>query len=99
MANVAEPRTCRVCGRPLPPHEGPGRIRQYCSARCRDRARRQRATTAHGARPDVKYNLTPPSRQEYVDVHDEISGARDPVTAKVADAARRLVHELDHPAS
>jgi hypothetical protein len=43
--------------------------------------------------------LTPPSRQEYVDVHDEISGARDPVTAKVADATRRLVHELDHPAS
>jgi predicted nucleic acid-binding Zn ribbon protein len=99
MANLVEPRTCRVCGRPLPPQEGPGRIRQYCSAKCRDRARRQRAITTHGAGPVVKDDLTQPGRQEYVDIHDRISGAGDPVTAKVAAAARRLVDELDHPAS
>ena len=98
MANVAEPGVCHVCGQALPPQQGRGRVRRYCGARCRDKARRRRAASA-GDLPSVKDNLTDDGRHGIVYVDDGMSGARDPVAAKVAEAAQRLVDELDHPGS
>ena len=43
MANAATSgRHCLACGRPLPIQNGPGRIRLYCDATCRSKARRTR---------------------------------------------------------
>jgi hypothetical protein len=99
MANLAEPGRCRVCGQLLPPQQGRGRARRYCSARCRDRARRQRAISIRSTAPDVKSDLTLASRHGYLDMHDGLSSPRDPVTDRVAEAARRLVDEVEHPRS
>jgi hypothetical protein len=99
MADVAEPGSCQACGRQLPPQQGRGRIRCYCDARCRDAARRQRARPAHYEPLDVKNSLTTSIRHEYLDIIDGMPGAADPVAAKVAAAARRLVDELGQPGS
>lgn len=94
MANVAEPGRCRVCGQALPTQQGRGRAREYCSPRCRDRARRRRSASAHGIRR-VNRTLTSGNGQGYLDGSDGTSRRPDPVTAQVAEAARRLVDELD----
>jgi hypothetical protein len=55
-------RSCRACGRELPPRTGRGRIRLYCNASCRSAARRTRQ--ADCASPEyVKINLTSCSRE------------------------------------
>ena len=91
MANVADPGACRACGKALPSQQGRGRMRRYCSARCRDKARRRRAS--------VKGELTNSGRHEIIDANGCMSSAHDPVSAKVAEAAQRLVDELDHAGS
>jgi hypothetical protein len=99
MADVAEPGVCRACGRPLPPQQGRGRRRRYCDARCRDRARRERADTGR-RRPSVNETLTRTGRHEYLDAMDVgASGVSDPVAVRVADAARRLTAELSQAGS
>lgn len=87
MADVAEPGECQACGRPLAPQQGRGRQRRYCDARCRDAARRQRASV-------VKKNLTPDHRHAYLDNVDGTSSADDPVARRVAQTARRLIEEF-----
>jgi hypothetical protein len=99
MANVAEPGECRICGQALPPQEGRGRMRRYCSARCRDRARRRRAPSTDRDLPFVNNDLTENGRHGIVDANDGMFSARDPVAANVAEAAQRLVDELDRPGS
>src|ERR1700733_6564673 len=99
MANVAEPSVCRMCGRALPRQQGRGRVRRYCSARCRDRARRRRADSTYRDLSFVKNDLTATRRHEIIDGEGDMSGVRDPVAAKVAEAAQQLVDELDHPGS
>jgi hypothetical protein len=98
MANVAEPGVCGVCGQALPPQRGRGRMRRYCSGRCRDTARRRR-TPSDRRRLDVNNALTPASRHGYLDSGDAMSASDNPVSARVAEAAGRLVQELDQPGS
>jgi hypothetical protein len=99
MANLVEPRTCKVCGKSLPLQQGRGRARQYCSARCRDRARRQRAASPRRAIRDVKDNLTAPNRHGYLDLRGGVLAAHDPVTTKVAEAAQQLFDQFNNSAS
>jgi len=94
MADVAEPGACQACGRPLPPQQGRGRKRQYCDARCRDAARRQRARPARRGSRTVKINLTADDRHEYLDAMGGVPGADDPVARRVAGTARRLAEEF-----
>lgn len=96
MANVSELAACLVCGQVLPASQGRGRRRQYCSERCRDRARRARANAER--RNPVKNSLTTSGRQGYGDADDQLPDAEARrVSAAVADAARLLVAELDGP--
>jgi hypothetical protein len=99
VANVAEPGVCRMCGQALPPQEGRGRMRLYCSARCRDKARRRRVPSTGRDLPGIKKSLTENGRHGIVDANDGMSSARDPVVAVVAEAAQRLVDELGHTGS
>jgi hypothetical protein len=97
MADVVAPGVCQACGRQLPPQRGRGRTRRYCDAKCRDAARRQRARRGH-QRPDVKQDLLPAARHEYLDSIDEMPATDDPVVGKVAATARRLVDAVGQPA-
>jgi Protein of unknown function (DUF3887) len=99
MANVAEPGVCCVCGVALPTQKGRGRMRRYCSGRCRDKARRSRTHSADRDHPFVKTDLTAGCRHGIIDADDGMPSARDPVAVEVAQAARRLVDELEHPGS
>lgn len=40
MARTPPPRRCALCGGPLPPPKGTGRLAKYCSEDCRRRANR-----------------------------------------------------------
>ena len=86
MANIGIPdRHCAACGRDLPVHEGPGRIRIYCDASCRSRARR----TRQAARERVNTNLTILSREGNLDsVPNTVSACHPPVLPRVIAAAR-----------
>jgi hypothetical protein len=99
MAEVAEPRACQACGRPLPPQQGKGRVRRYCDATCRSAARRERVRSSGDVEHDVKSNLTIASRHEYLDTINGASGTGGPVTARIGDAARRLIEEFDRAGS
>jgi hypothetical protein len=99
VANVSEPGACRVCGQALPPQQGRGRLRKYCGARCRDKARRRRAPSPGRDPSGVKNYLTADGGHDILDGDGGISSPGDPVAARVADAARRLADELDHPVS
>ena len=89
MANIGTPgRHCAACGRDLPVQVGPGRIRLYCDASCRSRARR----TRQAGRERVKRNLTTPNREGNLDnVPNTVPAARQPVLARVIAAARAAV--------
>jgi len=82
VANIGTPgRHCAACGRDLPVQTGPGRIRRFCDASCRSKARR--------ARPPVNIGLTIPGREGSVDnVPDTVSGGHPPVLPRVIAAAR-----------
>lgn len=99
MANVAKPGVCRICGQALPPQQGRGRVRKYCSARCRDKARRRRALSPRRDWSVINNGLTTASRHGILDADGGMSSACDPLAVKVAEAAQRLVDELDHPLS
>ena len=84
-ANSAD-RRCAACGRELPVQQGQGRIRRYCDAPCRSKARRIRQ-----ASPDrVKINLTTRVREGSLDnVPDVVQlAAGPPVLPRVMAAAR-----------
>jgi hypothetical protein len=98
MADISEPGACQACGRPLPPQQGKGRRRQYCDARCRDTARRQRASIGRG-QGVVNTILTKASRHGYLDTIESKPTADDPVGARVGDAARRLIDEFNRTGS
>ena len=89
MANIDTPgRHCAACGRDLPVQTGSGRIRLYCDASCRSRARRAR----QAVRERVKRNLTTPSRERNVDnVPNTVPAGRQPVLPRVIAAARVAV--------
>jgi hypothetical protein len=100
MADVAEPGGCRACGRQLPVQQGRGRRREYCDARCRDAARRQRARQPQPGRRNVKAGLTASERHGYLDGIDEMPvGADDAVAARITVAASRLAAELSRHGS
>ena len=42
MANTGAQARCAACGRELPEQAGRGRVRVYCDASCRSKARRTR---------------------------------------------------------
>jgi hypothetical protein len=91
MPEIASPRVCAACGRPLPIHEGRGRRRQYCDATCRSAARRRRDRAVSASGSDVIDELTAESRQEYVD-----SVERQPTAvAEVHSAVRHLAAAMD----
>jgi hypothetical protein len=94
MADIAEPETCRACGRPLPLQQGKGRPRRYCDARCRDMARRRRERMARQSQQSVKKSLTTDRRQEYIDAAGGALSADDPVIARISEAAGRLADEF-----
>jgi hypothetical protein len=106
MADVAEPGQCRACGRSLPRQQGRGRKREYCDARCRDAARRERARQTQRETQNVNADLTGPVRHGNLDAVDgmpsgagEAVAAGDAVAAGITAAARRLAAELSQPAS
>jgi predicted nucleic acid-binding Zn ribbon protein len=87
MANAATPgRHCDVCGRPLPMQNGPGRIRLYCDATCRSKARRTRQSTGM----HVNKSLTNTQREGNLD-NVRAAIPNDPVLIKVISAARVAV--------
>lgn len=99
MARVIEPGVCQSCGRPLPEQKGRGRRRRYCSDLCRDRARRDRERSARRPTPAVKPNLTESLRHGNLDADEPMSDPCDAVAVEVAEAARRLLVELERPHS
>jgi hypothetical protein len=104
VANTSTPdRHCAACGRDLPAQQGRGRVRLYCDASCRSKARR--------TRPPVNVNLTNGIREGNLDnvpaaVSDlpalprVIAAARAALVGVPADAALapleavRVVHSL-----
>ena len=98
MANVAtQGRRCAACGRSLPPQSGRGRVRLYCDATCRSKARRTRERQRPPAPQDVKINLTNASREDSLDnVPPGTPGTPDPdphLLTRVISAARIAVDD------
>jgi hypothetical protein len=91
MADAPGPVACAACGRPLPPQRGKGRRRQYCDARCRDAARRDRARPARSSPAVVKISLTADERHEYLDA---IVGIRDAAGQLLTAVSRGSGHPL-----
>jgi hypothetical protein len=89
MANAVRPTVCEVCGRPLPVQQGRGRRRRYCTATCRDAARRLRRRSSSG--DDVKENLTQLDRSGYLD--ERAMSSEDPVLGGVSRAVSHLLDE------
>ena len=86
----AEARHCVACGRKLPTRKGRGRVRLYCDASCRGKARRTRERQARP--PDVKISLTHQDRKGNLD--NMPAGAPEdgpPVLTRVLSAARVAV--------
>ena len=63
MANTGTPARCAACGRELPEQEGRGRVRVYCDASCRSKARRTRQASL----ANVKSKLTNSVREVKLD--------------------------------
>ena len=86
----AEARHCVACGRKLPTRKGRRRVRLYCDASCRGKARRTRER--QGRPSDVKISLTHQDRKGNLD--NMSAGAPEdgpPVLARVLSAARVAV--------
>jgi len=86
----AEARHCVACGRKLPTRKGRGRVRLYCDASCRGKARRTRER--QGRPSDVKISLTHQDRKGNLD--NTSAGAPEdgpPVLTRVLSAARVAV--------
>jgi len=77
-------RRCAACGRELPAQQGRGRVRLYCDATCRSKARRAR----QAARDNVKMNLTNRIREGSLDnVPEAVPASSPPVLTRVLSAA------------
>jgi len=85
VASAGTPsRHCGACGRLLPVQNGPGRIRRYCDATCRSKARR--------TRQHVNQNLTNARREGSLDNVPNAAPARDPqLLTRVLNAAHLAV--------
>jgi Protein of unknown function (DUF3887) len=94
MANTREPESCEACGRQLPTHQGRGRKRRYCDAKCRDAARRQRGRLERHKQGDVKNSLTSGPGHDFLDDIKFTASTDDPVAARVSAATHRLVAEF-----
>ena len=92
MANTgAAGRSCAACGRELPAQLGRGRVRLYCGASCRSKARR----TRHAARDNVKINLTKRIREGSLDnVPDAAPADHLQVLTRVISAARVALDDV-----
>jgi hypothetical protein len=89
VANVgAAGRECAACGRELPVQEGRGRIRFYCNASCRSKARRARQP----APQLVNKNLTIGTREGSLD--NVPNAANPPGLPRVLSAARIAVDSV-----
>jgi hypothetical protein len=75
MANNEPDQACLACGRLLPPTQGRGRPRLYCSATCRSAARRDRKRADRQTTPPVNAKLTPGTRHANLDVMQGTAGA------------------------
>jgi hypothetical protein len=74
-------RRCAACGRGLPDQRGRGRVRRYCDASCRSRARRTRRA--------VNQDLTNERREGNLDnVPNTVPADHPPVLPRVIAAAR-----------
>jgi len=96
MANIGTAsRRCAACGRELPMQKGRGRVRLYCDASCRSKARRARAHRRQVKPKNVNINLTNRSREDNLD--DVPKWAREdgpPVLTRVISAARVAVGDM-----
>jgi Protein of unknown function (DUF3887) len=83
-------RHCVACGRELPARRGGGRVRRYCDASCRGKARRTRERQATPL--DVKISLTNQRRKGNLDNMPTGAPADGPpVLTRVISAARSAV--------
>lgn len=96
MANVGSGgRRCAACGRELPAQEGRGRVRLYCGATCRSKARRTRERHHQPERQGVNINLTAARREGNLD--NVPNGTRNPdprLLTRVISAARIAVDDV-----
>jgi hypothetical protein len=92
VANAgAAGRRCAACGRELPAQKGRGRVRLYCDASCRSKARR----TRQAARGNVKINLTRKIREGNLDnVPDAVPANHPLVLTRVISAARVALDDV-----
>ena len=88
MANIdTQGHRCAACGKNLPVQQGQGRIRLYCDASCRSKARRTREL--------VKDNLTNMAREGNVDNVPNLAAPNHPPTLpKVIAAARAALDDV-----
>src|SRR5277367_4884522 len=84
MASTGRPARCEACGRELHHQEGRGRIRVYCDASCRSKARRTRQASL----ANVNQNLTKTVREGTLDNVPD-SG---PAAAGTAPLLTRLIN-------
>jgi hypothetical protein len=84
-------RRCAACGRELPAQQGRGRVRLYCDASCRSKARRTRRATPGR----VKINLTSRIREGNLDnVPDAVPANHSPALTRVLSAARVALDDV-----
>jgi hypothetical protein len=84
-------RRCAACGRELPAQQGRGRVRLYCDASCRSKARRTRRATPER----VKINLTNRTREGNLDnVPDTVPANYPPALTRVLSAARVALDDV-----
>lgn len=75
--------TCTWCGKDLPPHEGRGRRRKYCSASCKQRAYEQRAHVNGTGIPQEAVIIRPEKAAELRDrLYELRCAAEDIATAQ-----------------
>ena len=87
--------TCQWCGVELPPHEGRGRKRKFCSSSCKQRAYEQRASVSGTSIPAQAVILAP---ERADDLRDQLfqlrCAAEDIATAHREGADQREIAEL-----
>jgi hypothetical protein len=99
MTSPERPPTCRQCGKPLPPPQGTGRPRRYCSGTCRSAARRSRSNERAHDSGNVQSNLTTDLSKVKLDIVPNETGAGQAGAADAAvvggrAAARALLSQL-----
>jgi hypothetical protein len=93
MANAGGPARCAACGRELLHQQGRGRVRVYCDASCRSKARRAR----QASEAVVNVHLTNPTREGNVDNVPStqfVPAGTPPELTRVLNAARVAVDDV-----